>query len=108
MHHADPVKAKVRHKPMASKKRAITQSAAWIPLGTQGVWSLPSVPESSLKRPIKSMANGARGRLWIMKGRLESHLSSKSRSDGKSERVKMLEKQRVRAGCVNPCERNMR
>jgi len=23
-----------------------------------------------------------------------------------SERVKMLEKQRCRAGCVNPCERN--
>jgi hypothetical protein len=33
-------------------------------------------------------------------------LLSRSRSDGKSERVKMLKKQRFGASCVNPCERN--
>jgi hypothetical protein len=41
---------------------------------------------------------------------LELLIESAARADHvqleSSERVKMLEKQRCRAGCVNPCERN--
>jgi uncharacterized protein Usg len=46
------------------------------------------------------------GRFLVFWEREIDGSQSRSRSDGKSECVKMLAKQRGRAGCVNPCERN--